>query len=79
MTAAPADPRNAAAAGAPAARAALELRAGNVRLRMRAAVSPAALLAVGGLVSSILLSTSVLVWTAASVRRRHPIASALAR
>jgi hypothetical protein len=41
--------------------------------------TPAGLLAVGGLVSCILLSTAVLVWTATSVRRQHPIASRLGR
>lgn len=42
-------------------------------------MTPAGLLAVGGMVSGILLSVAALVWTATSVRRRHPIASAWRR
>ena len=43
----------------------------------RVAVTPAGLLAIGALVSSILLSTAVLVWASTSVPRRHPIATRL--
>jgi hypothetical protein len=52
----------------------LEIAAGPLRLKMKLAVTPAGLLAIGGLVSGILLSTAVLVWTATSVPRRHPLA-----
>lgn len=57
----------------------LRLRAGPARLRVRVDVTPAGLVAIGGLVSSILLSTAVLVWSATAVPRRHPVASALRR
>lgn len=63
----------------PLSQASLELRAGAFELKMHVEVTPGALLAIGGLVGSILLSTSVLVWTATSVRRRHPIAAGLIR
>lgn len=65
------------AAPASSEAAALELRAGAFELTVRVTMTPAGLLAVGGLVSSILLSTAALVWTATSTRRRHPIAGAL--
>jgi tetrahydromethanopterin S-methyltransferase subunit C len=42
-------------------------------------MTPAGLLAVGGMVSGILLSVAALVWTATSVRRHHPIANAWRR
>jgi hypothetical protein len=43
----------------------------NASLRMGVRVTPAGILAIGGLVSSILLSTSVLVWVSVSQARRH--------
>ena len=64
---------------APSQQASLELRAGGFELTARVQVTRAGLLAIGGLVSSILLSTAALVWTATSVRRRHPITTALRR
>lgn len=57
----------------------LALKAGPLRLRSEVQVTPAGLVAIGGLVSSILLSTAVLVWVATSVPRRHPMAAALIR
>ena len=65
------------AAPAPTAdqHARLDLQAGPVSLKMEVRVSPAGLLAIGGLVSGILLSTAVLVWSATAVPRRHPIAA----
>jgi len=45
----------------------------------RVQATPAGLLAVGGLVACILLSTAVVVWTATSVKRKHPIARAIGR
>jgi hypothetical protein len=47
----------------------LDLQAGPVSLKMEVRVTPGGLLAIGGLVSGILLSTAVLVWTAAAARR----------
>jgi hypothetical protein len=65
-------------ASEPAAQTAkLEIAAGPLRVKARLTVTPAGLLAIGGLVSGILLSTAVLVWTATSVARRHPVASRL--
>ncbi len=57
----------------------IRLRAGPLRLRTSARMTPAGLMAIGGLVSSILLSTAALVWVATSVARRHPLATALRR
>jgi hypothetical protein len=51
--------------------------AGRLRFRARVQVTPAGLLAIGGMVSSILLSTTALVWASTSVARRHPIATRL--
>lgn len=55
----------------------LDLTTRPLRLRARVRLSPAGILAVGGLVSGILLSTAALVWTSTSVARRHPLASRL--
>ena len=66
-------------ASPPPARAHLTLHAGPVRLETRLSITPAGLLAVGGLVSSILLSTAVVVWVSTSVARRHPLAAAMRR
>jgi len=57
--------------------AAVSLRAGRARFVARVSVTPAGLFAIGGLVSGILLSTSVLVWSATNVARRRPLASAI--
>lgn len=57
--------------------AAVSLRMGEARFVAKVKVTPAGLLAIGALVSGILLSTSVLVWTATSVARRRPLASAI--
>lgn len=62
-----------------ASHASVSLRAGGFEFEAKVDVTTTGLLAIGGLVGSILLSTAVLVWTATSVRRRHPIAAALAR
>jgi hypothetical protein len=53
----------------------IELTGGPVTLRAEVRVTPKGLLAVGALVSGVLLSTAVLVWTATSVARRHPLAT----
>lgn len=47
----------------------LAVRAGSVRLRARVAITPAGLLAIGGLVAMILLSVPPIVRAA---RRPHP-------
>lgn len=48
------------------------LRAGPVKLAVKVRMTPAGLLAVGGMVSGILLSTAALVWvTAAAARLDH--------
>ena len=57
--------------------AAVSLRMGESRMVAKVSVTPAGLLAIGGLVSGILLSTSVLVWSATNVARRRPLTSAL--
>lgn len=46
----------------------VQTRNGSLRIGVR--VTPAGLLAIGGLVSSILLSTSALVWVSVSQARR---------
>ncbi|MBA4001323.1 hypothetical protein [Brevundimonas sp.] len=57
----------------------LDLQAGPVSVKMEVRVTPGGLLAIGGLVSGILLSTAVLVWSATAVPRRHPVAWRLGR
>jgi len=57
--------------------AAASFRMGEARFVAKVKVTPAGLLAIGALVSGILLSTSVLVWTATSAARRRPLASAI--
>ncbi len=57
--------------------AAVSLRVRDARFVAKVKVTPAGLLAIGALVSGILLSTSVLVWTATSVARRRPLTSAV--
>jgi hypothetical protein len=57
--------------------AALIIRAGKVRIASRINLSNGGLLAVGGLVSSILVSTATLVWVSTNVARRHPVATGL--
>lgn len=54
------------------ATAEIDLQVGPVRLRARAAISPEGLVAVGALVSGILLSSAVIVWAAAGGARRPP-------
>lgn len=57
----------------------LTLKAGPVLLRTRVRISSGGLLAVGGLVSSILVSTAALVWVATTPVRRHPVSARLRR
>lgn len=57
----------------------LDAQLGSASLHLRGHMTPAGLLAVGGLVSGILLSATALVWAATSAKRRHPIASAWRR
>lgn len=51
------------------ATAEIDLQAGPIRLRARAAIDPQGLVAIGALVSGILLSSAVIVWAAAFARR----------
>ena len=55
----------------------LEMSLGKAQVKIRVRVTPTGLLAIGGLVSGILLSTAALVWVSNSVVRRHPIAGRL--
>ena len=57
----------------------IDLRLGSFSAQAKVRVTPGGLLAIGGLVGCILLSTAVLVWSATSVRRKHPLATALQR
>ena len=59
--------------------AAIDLRAGPVRLSGKVRNSTAGVIAVAGLVSSILLSTTALVWVSTTPVRRHPIRTRLSR
>lgn len=71
--------REAGAGGAELQVAEWEASAGPLAMRARVQATPAGLLAVGVLVSGILLSTSVLVWSATNVARRHPVLRRLGR
>jgi hypothetical protein len=55
----------------------LDAGSGDTQVHLKANVTPSGLLAAGGLVAGILFATTALVWAATSVRRKHPIASAL--
>jgi len=55
--------------------ATIELAGGPVSFRAELRVTPKGLLAIGGLVTGVLLSTAAVVWTATSVARRHPLAT----
>lgn len=57
--------------------AGVTLRAGKVRFGAKVKVTDKGLLAIGGLVSSILISTAVVVWVSTGVARRHPVATGL--
>lgn len=59
--------------------AVLVARAGPLRVTAKVKVSELGILAIGGLVSGILLSTSALVWVATTPARRHPVATRLGR
>lgn len=55
----------------------LEMSLGKAQVKVRVRVTPTGLLAIGGLVSGVLLSTAALVWVSTSAVRRHPIAARL--
>lgn len=57
--------------------AVLTLRVGKARFASKVRISNGGLLAVGALVSGVLLSTAVLVWAATGVPRKHPLAYGL--
>lgn len=59
--------------------AAFSIKAGSARLGAKVKVTNTGLLAIGALVSSILLSTTALVWVATAVARRHPVSTGLLR
>ena len=56
-----------------------EISDGPVRMRLDLRVTTSGLLAIGALVTGILLATSGLVWSATSVARRHPVVTRLRR
>ncbi|RZI84294.1 MAG: hypothetical protein EOP38_09610 [Rubrivivax sp.] len=55
----------------------LDTEIGGSTAQLKVQATPMGLLAAGGLLGCILLSVTALVWAATSVRRKHPIASAL--
>lgn len=57
----------------------MDVSAGRFSAHLKVRATPAGLLAVGGMVGCILLSVTALVWAATSVKRKHPIATALGR
>jgi hypothetical protein len=57
--------------------ATLVVRTGKAKAAVRVKVTNGGLLAIGGLVSSILLSTAALVWASTRVAHRHPVATGL--
>jgi hypothetical protein len=57
--------------------ATLVVRTGKAKAAVRVKVTNGGLLAIGGLVSSILLSTAALVWASTRVAYRHPVATGL--
>ncbi|MFN3877278.1 MAG: hypothetical protein ACK4MH_02740 [Brevundimonas sp.] len=59
--------------------AAASFKAGNIKLATKVKITNPGVLAIGGLVSSILLSTTVLVWVLTSATRRHPVPTGLCR
>lgn len=70
---------DAAAPPSPDNSVSIKLHAGRARFSATARLSSSGLLAVGGLVSSILLSTAVPAWVSTTPVRRHPILTKLAR
>lgn len=54
-------------------------RTGSFSGELRVRATPSGLLAIGGLVACVLLSTSALVWAATSVKRKHPLVTAIGR
>jgi hypothetical protein len=57
----------------------VDVGVGKASMHIKARMTPSGLLAIGGLVGGILLSVTALVWASTSVKRKHPIASALSR
>jgi len=57
--------------------ATIVVQAGKAKAVVKMKITNAGLLAIGGLVSSILVSTAALVWVSTSVARRHPVATGL--
>jgi hypothetical protein len=65
--------------GKPAHEAIIRLRLGPAAASARVRTSTSGLIAISGLVSSILLSTAALVWVATAVPRARPTLAALRR
>jgi hypothetical protein len=57
----------------------LEFTAGPARLHVSVRISTSGLLAIGAMVSGIILSVAPLVWVASSVARERPIAPRIGR
>lgn len=57
----------------------VDVGVGKASMHVKARMTPSGLLAIGGLVGGVLLSVTALVWASTSVKRKHPIASALGR
>ena len=53
----------------------VELHAGPVRFSARISVTAEGLLAIGALVSGVLLSTAAIVWASTAMAREHPLAT----
>lgn len=64
---------------APDNEADLRLRAGPVAFRLCVSISDRGLIAIAGLVTGVLLSTSLIVWTATTPVRRHPLLTRFGR
>lgn len=57
----------------------LHASAGKFSVDLQVRMTSAGLLAVGGLVGLTLLGVAAVVWTATSIRRKHPFAAPLGR
>ncbi len=65
--------------GAHRNRAVARLKVGKASAVLKVEVTTGALVAIGGLVCGILVSTTGLVWAATAVARNHPVVTALRR
>ncbi|QTC90277.1 hypothetical protein [Brevundimonas goettingensis] len=60
-------------------RAVMRLKAGKVSAVLKVELTNTGLVAIGGLVCGILVSTAGLVWVATATAREHPVVTALRR